>query len=163
MKTAVRGLLLVALGSPFVPTAARSQSKTTTLTVSTTTVTFASPTAADYVAGYLYASSNISATIKPTAGTTNDRNSLLYIRATSANLGGAKPVSNLEYQCTVGPAWTQMTTANVLITQNRTGVGGPNSPWSCILQFRIKLAWTSDLTGATFSATVVTTLKTTTP
>lgn len=161
MKTAMRCLLLVAFVSLFVSTAARSQS--TTLTVSATTVTFASPTAADYVAGYLYASPNISATIQPTTGTTNDRNSLLYIMTSSANLGGSKPVSNLEYKCTAGSTWTQMTTTNVLIAQNRTGVGGPNSPWSCILQFRIKLAWTSDLNGATFAATLVTTLTTTTP
>ncbi|HEY5085856.1 MAG TPA: hypothetical protein VII66_00730 [Gemmatimonadaceae bacterium] len=160
MRCVVGGLCIAAL---LAPSAARAQSKTTTLTVSATTVTFAAPAATDYVAGYLYAAPNITATVRATGGVVNDRNSLLYIRTSSANLGGSKPVSDLEYKCTTGPTWTQMTTTNVLIAQNRIGFGGPSNPWSCIVQFRIKLTWASDLTGATFAATVVTTLTTTTP
>ena len=160
MRCLARGLYVAGL---LIPTLTHAQSKTTTLTVSATTVTFAAPAAVDYNAGYLYASSNITATIQATGGTTNDRNSLLYIKTSSANLGGSKPVSELEYKCTTGSTWTQMTTGNVLIAQNRIGFGGPSNPWTCVLQFRLKLTWASDKAGATMAATVVTTLTTTTP
>lgn len=144
------------------PRAAMAQA-VTSLTISSITVSFPAPAAADYAAGYLYASPNTTATVQATIGAVNDRNSLLYIRSATGNLGGAKPISDLEYKCTTGSTWTQMSTTDALVAQNRMGVGGPNNPWTCALEFRIKLDWTVDVSGNTIAASLLTTLTTTTP
>src|SRR5689334_24311092 len=86
---------VIALG--FLATPLKAQNPKTDLTLGGATVTFPAPTATDYINGYVYSTTGVSYTIDATNGA-QSHTTTVSIRATSANLGGTKALSDLEWR-----------------------------------------------------------------
>ena len=152
-RSALAGLAWLALAAP----AARAQK--TTLTMSSTTITFATPTVADYTAGYLCAGVVL---FSGTADNTTHTDSL-FVRAItplttlpSTVAGETKLLSDFQFNidpagCGATSTWTSIpaqlsTPALVYVTppyRSQT-LTGP-------VYFRLLVTWASDLGGATYT------------
>ncbi|MGH7674998.1 MAG: hypothetical protein ACREMV_06980 [Gemmatimonadales bacterium] len=124
---------------------------------------FPAPTAADYTAGFVTDPAGVLFTVDATGGPANvTRTSIVSIRATSATLGGGKPIADLEWRRADVGVWTPMTTADAVVETRPIRRNNINDPWSNTLVLRIRLAWATDPPG-TYSSGLVLTLTVTTP
>src|SRR5690348_18478902 len=98
--SAIVALMLVA-----VPLSA--QNPKTDLTLGGSTVTFPAPTATDYVNGYVYSTTGVTYTINATNGATS-HTTTISLRATSANLGGSKPLTDLDWRRSDLASWNMI-------------------------------------------------------
>jgi len=131
--------------------------QTTTLTVSSTTLTYASPAVADYTAGFICAGS---VTVTATAAATSRRDSL-FVRLTSAaaipsNVAGVtKALSDFQWNtnaagCAATTGWAAVpgqTSAPALLGF-MTYV---NASFNRQVFFRLLLNWATDRGGATYT------------
>jgi hypothetical protein len=163
-RAAVVGCGFAALA--FIAAPLRAQLQTTTLTVTGgSTTTFAQPSLADYVTGYIDGAT-ISFTVALLNGPTNKTHTTtVEICATSATLGSGKPISKLMWQASGSSTWTAMTSscagavdpARTVATQ----VLGQNGSYSSTVKLRMILDWTD--TAASYGATVAMTVNVSTP
>jgi hypothetical protein len=134
--------------------------QSTTLALSGQTITFAAPTAADYIAGFANSATGVTFTVNATTGTS--RTTTVSIRSSSANLGGGKVIGDLQWRRSDLATWNSITTTNVQVEQRVAVRNGTNDPWNNTIFFRMLLSWTTDA-PATYSANYVITLSQTVP
>ena len=132
----------------------------TSLSVTGGTVAFPAPTAADYIAGYIDASTGATFTINSLNGLA--RTTTISIRSTSASLGGSKVIGDLEWRRSDLATWNSITLTDTQVEQRIVINKGLNDPWSNTIFFRMLLSWTSDA-PATYSANYQITLSQTVP
>jgi hypothetical protein len=124
------------------------------------TVAFPVPTAADYIAGFVDASTGATFTINSLNGLA--RTTTISIRSTSASLGGSKVIGDLQWRRSDLANWNSITLADAQVEQRIVINKGLNDPWSNTIFFRMLLSWTSD-GPATYSANYQITLSQTVP
>ncbi len=152
MSVSASGAVLLALVLFASPLAAQK----TTLTLANATVTFPAPTAADYINGYVDAATGVTFTLSG-AGPAGSRTTTVFIRATSASLGGGKALADLNWRRSDLATWNVITGTDAQIEQRVLVKGGLNDPWSNTIFFRMLLTWTTDA-PATYTANYVITL-----
>ena len=138
-----------------------AQNPKTQLSLSGGAITFPAPTATDYINGYVYSTGGVTYTLDATNGT-QSHTTTVSIRATSVNLGGSKPLGDLEWRRSDLAAWNTIGSADAQVEQKVMVRGSLNDPWSNTIFFRIKLSWTAD-PPATYSANYQITLSQTVP
>jgi hypothetical protein len=138
-----------------------ASAQNTTLTLSGATITFAAPTAADYIAGFANSATGVTFTIAATGGGTS-RTTTISIRSSSASLGNGKVIGNLQWRRSDLATWNSITTTNVAVEARQVFRGGLNDPWNNTIFFRMLLSWTTDAPN-TYSANYVITLSQVTP
>jgi hypothetical protein len=146
-------IALALLSSPLV-------AQKTTFTVTGGTVTFPTPTVADYINGYVDAASGVTFTINSQNGLA--RTTTVSIRASSADLGNGKVLGDLEWRRADLATWSGISVVDSQIEQRIVVNKGLNDPWSNTIFFRMLLDWTKDAPG-TYSANYVITLSQTVP
>ncbi|MDP9204290.1 MAG: hypothetical protein M3P12_02395 [Gemmatimonadota bacterium] len=146
-------LALVLLASPLA-------GQKTVLTVTGGTVTFAAPTAADYIAGFINSPTGVTFTIDAQTGIS--RTTTISIRSTSASLGSGKVIGDLQWRRSDLATWNSMTLTDAAVEQRIVIRNVSNDPWGNTLFFRMLLSWTSD-GPATYSANYQITLSQTVP
>lgn len=132
----------------------------TLLTLTGNTITFPAPTAADYAAGWINSATGVTFTVNAFTG--GSRTTMIAIRATSASLGGAKVIGDLQWRRSDLVTWNPITTTNVQVEQRVQVLNGANDPWSNTIFFRIVLNWATD-PPATYSANYAITITQTVP
>ena len=132
----------------------------TTLSVTGGTVAFPAPTATDYIAGFIDASTGATFTINSLNGLA--RTTTISIRSTSASLGGSKVIGDLQWRRSDLATWNSITLTDAQVEQRIVINKGLNDPWSNTIFFRMLLSWTSD-GPATYSANYQITLSQTVP
>ena len=132
----------------------------TILTVTGGAITFAAPTAADYIAGFIDASTGATFTLNAQTGTS--RTTTISIRSTSASLGNGKVIGDLEWRRSDLATWNSITLTDAQVEQRVVVKGVLNDPWSNTIFFRMKLAWATDAPG-TYSGNYQITLSQTVP
>ena len=132
----------------------------TSLSVTGGTVAFPAPTAADYIAGFVDASTGATFTINSLNGLA--RTTTISIRSTSASLGGSKVIGDLQWRRSDLATWNSITLTDTQVEQRIVINKGLNDPWSNTIFFRMLLSWTSDA-PATYSANYQITLSQTVP
>jgi len=132
----------------------------TTLSVTGGTVAFPVPTAADYIAGFVDASTGATFTINSLNGLA--RTTTISIRSTSASLGGSKVIGDLQWRRSDLATWNSITLTDAQVEQRIVINKGLNDPWGNTIFFRMLLNWTSD-GPATYSANYQITLSQTVP
>jgi hypothetical protein len=132
----------------------------TSLTVSGGTVTFPAPTATDYIAGFVNATSGVTFTVKSLNGV--QRTTTITIRSTSADLGNGKVIGDLQWRRSDLATWNSITLTDAQVEQRIVINRALNDPWSNTIFFRIVLDWTAD-GPATYSANYELTLSQTVP
>jgi len=146
---------VAALAVTIAPIAAHAQS--TRLSLSPSSLGFATPTLTDYANGYVCAGS-VTASLTVVSG--GNRNDALLIRLgqstaiiSSSPVGFTKPLADFQYStasdatCSTG-TWTSVPAS--------TGTGATvhasaRVPYSQIIYFRLKLTWTTDRGGVTYT------------
>ena len=135
-------------------------------TLSSTTIIFPTVTEADYDAGAVSASAPITVTFdarKNGGNQPNDqRTATISVRATSATLGGTKPIGDLQWQLNGVGGWTSLTTSNITVDSKPYIYNALNDPWTATVYFRTVLSWAND-PPASYAATLQFTLTVTTP
>jgi hypothetical protein len=127
----------------------------TTLMVTPGTLTFATPSVADFGNGYICAGSITVSTSQASGGPRNDS---IFVRATtvgpipSSPAGSTKPLSDFQ--------WTRSAAGCAATDVNWTSLPASNSapafvmvnatPFSTTIYFRLKLGWASDKGGVTY-------------
>jgi len=132
----------------------------TSLSVTGGTVAFPAPTAADYIAGYIDASTGATFTINSLNGV--PRTTTISIRSTSASLGTGKVIGDLQWRRSDLATWNSITLTDAQVEQRIVINKGLNDPWGNTIFFRMLLNWTSD-GPATYSANYQITLSQTVP
>lgn len=132
----------------------------TNLTLTGGSITFPTPTAADYIAGFVNSTSGVTFTIDAQNGAS--RTTTLSIRSTSANLGNGKVIGDLQWRRSDLATWNSITLTDVDVEQRVVVRNGLNDPWSNTIFFRMVLNWTSD-PPATYTANYQITLSQTVP
>lgn len=154
--SAAISLALSLLASPLA-----AQSPKTDLIVANATVTFATPTATDFVNGFVDASTGVTFTVDATNGTEPHTTTVL-IRSTSANLGNGKVIGDLQWRRSDLLVWNSITLTNAQVDQKLQIRNVLNDPWNNTIFFRMILNWTTD-GPATYSANYQITLSQTVP
>lgn len=147
-------IALLACAAP----AARAQS--TTLAITSGAITAATPTITDYTNGYVCAGS-VTWTATPIG---KKRSDTVFVRLTTsvpmpATVGGAKALADFEYNtsasgCAATTGWSPVP----LLTATPAPVGGifnSNAIFRGTTWFRLRLDWTKDLGGATYTLPAV--------
>jgi len=138
-----------------------AQNPKTQLTLGGGTVSFPAPTATDYINGYVYSTTGVTYTVDATNGAAS-HTTTITLRTTSANLGGAKPVTDLEWRRSDLATWNPISSTDTQVEQKIMIRGLLNDPWNNTIFFRMKLSWTAD-PPATYSANYQITLSQTVP
>ncbi|MEA2762200.1 MAG: hypothetical protein QOD47_1484 [Gemmatimonadaceae bacterium] len=164
MPCRVRGLLSAstsgAIALALVLFASPVAAQKTILTLAGATVTFAAPTAADYIAGYVDAATGVNFTLNAQTGAS--RTTTVAIRSSSATLGGGKLIGDLMWRRSDLATWNSITLTDVQVEQRVQVRNGSNDPWNNTIFFRMVLSWTADA-PATYSGNYVITLSQTVP
>jgi hypothetical protein len=141
-KLKIQFSLCVVLGMPVLTSSLRAQQ--TTLTLSGSAIVFPVRTAADYDGGYVTATSVVTFTVAAPFLQVLTRTTTVSIHASSASLGGGKPIGDLEWRRGDLSTWTPITGSAVTVeTRTLNPLLGTNNPWSNTIHFRIRLAWTA--------------------
>lgn len=132
----------------------------TILTLAGGTITFPSPTASDYIAGFVNAATGVTFTISAQTGTS--RTTTIAIRSSSANLGTGKVIGDLQWRRSDLTNWNSIALTNSQVEQRIVVRGVLNDPWTNTIFFRMILNWATDA-PATYSGNYVITLSQTVP
>ena len=151
-----RVALAIALALVASPLAAQK----TSLTVTGGTITFPSPTAADYIAGFINSTGGVTFTVNSQNGV--QRTTTITVRSTSADLGNGKMIGDLQWRRSDLATWNSITLTDAQVEQRIVINKVLNDPWSNTIFFRLVLNWTSD-GPATYSANYQLTLSQTVP
>jgi hypothetical protein len=155
-----RRITIAAISLALVLFASPLAAQKTSLTLTGGTITFAAPTAADYIAGFIDSGTGVTFTLNSTNGV--QRTTTVSIRSISANLGGGKVIGDLEWRRSDLATWNSITLTDAQVEQRIMINKGLNDPWSNTIFFRMKLAWATDA-PATYSGTYQITLSQTVP
>jgi hypothetical protein len=153
ITSAAVSLALVLLASPLA-------GQKTILTLTGGTITFAAPTAADYIAGHIDSGTGVTFTLNAQTGAS--RTTTVSIRSISANLGGGKVIGDLQWRRSDLATWNSITLTDAQVEQRVQVKNGLNDPWNNTIFFRMVLNWTTDA-PATYSGTYQITLSQTVP
>lgn len=156
LSVSTSAAILLALSLSASPIAAQK----TILTLAGGTITFPSPTASDYIAGFVSAATGVTYTISAQTGVS--RTTTIGIRSSSANLGGGKVIGDLQWRRSDLTNWNSITLTNAQVEQKIVIRSVLNDPWSNTIFFRMVLNWTTDA-PATYSGNYVITLSQTVP
>jgi hypothetical protein len=137
-----------------------AQTTKTKLTLAGGTFTFAAPTAADYIAGYVYSASGVTFTVTARIGIS--RTTTISIRSTSASLGNGKLIGDLQWRRSDLATWNSIALTDAQVEQRILVPGVLNDPWTNTVFFRMVLNWTTDA-PATYTANYQVTLSQTVP
>ncbi len=137
-----------------------AQSPKTILTLAGGTITFAAPTAADYIAGYVYSASGVTFSVTGQTGTS--RTTTISIRSTSTSLGNGKLIGDLQWRRSDLATWNSIALTDAQVEQRILVRGVLNDPWTNTVFFRMVLNWGTDA-PATYSANYQVTLSQTVP
>ncbi|HZF71937.1 MAG TPA: hypothetical protein VEZ51_00800 [Gemmatimonadaceae bacterium] len=151
-----RVALAIALALVASPLAAQK----TSLTVTGGTITFPSPTASDYIAGFVNSTGGVTFTVNSQNGV--QRTTTITVRSTSADLGNGKMIGDLQWRRSDLATWNSITLTDAQVEQRIVINKALNDPWSNTIFFRLVLNWTSD-GPATYSANYQVTLSQTVP
>jgi len=151
-----RVALAIALALVASPLAAQK----TSLTVTGGTITFPSPTASDYIAGFVNSTGGVTFTVNSQNGV--QRTTTITVRSTSADLGNGKMIGDLQWRRSDLATWNSITLTDAQVEQRIVINKALNDPWSNTIFFRLVLNWTSD-GPATYSANYQLTLSQTVP
>jgi hypothetical protein len=132
----------------------------TSLTLTGGTITFPTPTATDYINGYVNSTTGVLFTINATNG--GSRTTTISIRTTSPNLGGAKVIGDLQWRRSDLATWSSISLTDAQVEQRIAVSKGLNDPWSNTIFFRMILNWATDA-PATYSGSYTITLSQTVP
>jgi hypothetical protein len=152
----VCGLIVVAALAA--PRALAAQS--TTLTLTSNLLSFATPTLTDYAAGYVCAGA-VTASLAKTSGA--NHNDALLIRLGQATpiastpAGFDKPLADFQYSTDSDPTCSTGTWASVPAS-NATGAtvhASARVPYTQIIYFRLKVSWTTDRGGESYALPAV--------
>lgn len=141
-RSATAGKLFLLLGLVCFASPVAAQS--TTLALGGNTITFPAPTATDYVNGYVYSATGVLFTVDATSDAGQAMTTTVAIKSTSANLGNAKLLADLQWRRSDLATWNSITLANVNVESRSQTFNGANDPWSNTIFFRMKLTWTTD-------------------
>ena len=163
MNAWARHLLVATTLLPMLAGAAHAQK----LTLSTTAgnpVAFPTPTETDYDNGSVAATAALAFTLDLLGGggAGVNRHGILSIRASSAVMGGTKPIGALEWRRSDLATWNSLTTADVQVESRAMMKSTLNDPWSNSIFFRTLLSWAND-GPATYTPTIIITATLTTP
>ena len=150
----------VALAIALVLVASPLAAQKTSLTVTGGTITFPSPTAADYIAGFVNSTGGVTFTVNSQNGV--QRTTTITVRSTSADLGNGKMIGDLQWRRSDLATWNSITLTDAQVEQRIVINKALNDPWSNTIFFRLVLNWTSD-GPATYSANYQLTLSQTVP
>lgn len=161
LQRRVRGVSTsAAIAFALVAAASPLAAQKTSLTVTGGTITFPSPTAADYIAGFVNSTTGVTFNINSTNGV--QRTTTIAIRSTSASLGNGKVLGDLQWRRSDLATWSSITQTDAQVEQRIVVNKGLNDPWSNTVYFRMLLNWTSDA-PATYAANYQITLSQTVP
>ena len=132
----------------------------TILTLTGGAITFAAPTAADYIAGFINSGTGVAFNLAAQTGAS--RTTTVSIRSLSATLGGGKVIGNLQWRRSDLATWNSITLTDAQVEQRVQVRNGLNDPWGNTIFFRMILTWTTDA-PATYSGTYQLTLSQTVP
>jgi hypothetical protein len=132
--------LLLALA--LVPSSGIAQ-VTVTLTGVGGTITFHAPTAADYAAGSLEATTTMPFQIATSTEGTGPHKTSLHIRSSSSTLGNSKPVGHLEWRRADHSEWHAFTTSDAEVESWEAQGHPAGHTFSNTIHFRILLHWTN--------------------
>jgi hypothetical protein len=158
--------LLLLLG-----TAEAQAQKLTLLIPSGSPVAFPNATEADYDNATVNATTGSVTATAPLAysldllgggGGGVSRTGSLSIRASTATMGGTKPIGDLQWRRSDLGTWNDMTTTNVTVQSNTMVRNTTNDPYTNSIVFRVKLNWGTD-GPATYTPTIILTATLTTP
>ena len=138
-----------------------AQNPRTSLTLAGGTITFPSPTAADFVNGFVNSATGVTFTLDASAGNQSHTTTIL-LRSTSPNLGNGKILGDLQWRRSDLTTWNSITVTDAQVEQRVQVRNGLNDPWSNTIYFRMILNWTTD-PPATYSANYQITLAQTVP
>jgi len=150
----------VALAIALVLVASPLAAQKTSLTVTGGTITFPSPTASDYIAGFVNSTGGVTFTVNSQNGV--QRTTTITVRSTSADLGNGKMIGDLQWRRSDLATWNSITLTDAQVEQRIVINKALNDPWSNTIFFRLVLNWTSD-GPATYSANYQVTLSQTVP
>ena len=132
----------------------------TILTLASSAITFAAPTAADYIAGFINSGTGVTFTANAQTGAS--RTTTISIRSISTTLGGGKVIADLQWRRSDLATWNSITLTDAQVEQRVLVRNGLNDPWSNTIFFRMVLTWATDA-PATYSGTYQITLSQTVP
>ncbi|MGB7212996.1 MAG: hypothetical protein WBC97_10255 [Gemmatimonadales bacterium] len=157
------GCAVVVAASVLLPRAVAAQG-TMSLTVIGGPVAFTAPAAADFNAGSIASTGTLTYSVATSGGPKGtSHTSTVSIHATTGTLGGAKPVSDLQWgRADLVGTWNGLTTSDAQVEQRTIVRKGTNDPWSNSLNFRMLLSYANDVPGS-YSTGLVITLTVTTP
>jgi hypothetical protein len=164
MVRALRQLVSITVSATLVAlvtVASPAVAQKTNLTLSGGTITFPSPTASDYINGFVNSTTGVTYTLNATNGNQSHTTTVL-IRTTSANLGSGKSLGDLQWRRSDLSAWNSIGSTNAQVEQKIMIRSTLNDPWSNTIFFRMILDWTKDA-PATYSANYQITLSQTVP
>ena len=159
--TARRLLWSAALAALALPVVAGRAPAQIALTITGGPATFPAPTVTDYDAGYVANPAGLAFQLG-IAGAATNRTTTVSIRASSATLGGGKPVSDLEWRRADLGTWNQMSVSDAVIESRPVRKNTLNDPWGNTVFLRMRLTWANDA-PATYTTDLVVTLTVTTP
>ena len=155
-----RRITIAAISLALVLFASPLAAQKTILTVTGGTITFAAPTAADYIAGFIDSGTGVAFVLNAQTGAS--RTTTISIRSISATLGGGKVIGDLQWRRSDLATWNNITLTDAQVEQRVQVRNGLNDPWNNTIFFRMKLAWATDA-PATYSGTYQITLSQTVP
>ena len=132
----------------------------TGLTLTGGTITFPTPTAADYIAGFVNSTTGVTFTIDAQTGAS--RTTTVSIRSTSADLGSGKVIGDLQWRRSDLATWNSIGLTDAQVEQRVVIRNVVNDPWNNTIFFRMVLNWTTDA-PATYTANYQVTLSQTVP
>jgi len=125
-------------------------------------VSFDPPTAADYTAGSLESATPLPFQVVTTSEPSGSFTTKVYIRSSSATLGGGKAVGDMEWRRDDDPTWHALTTSDAIVESRVAEGASEGHTWSNTIHFRIALNWTTD-PPAIYTGNLVVTVSTTQP
>ena len=93
-----------------------------------------------------------------TATAGGSRTTTVFVRATSASLGGGKVLGDLQWRRSDLANWSAITSTDVQVEQRVMAKNGANDPWGNTIFFRMLLSWITDAPAA-YTANYVVTLS----
>jgi len=155
-----RWILLAVL---LTPSAGAAQITQVQLTLTGGPLSFGAPMASDLTAGKLESTTSLAysaqTSLEPAIGT---HTTTVYIRSSSATLGGGKTVGDMQWRRADDATWHTLTTSNVAVEAKTTSFSLQGHTFSNSIYFRVTLHWTGD-PPATYTGNLVLTLSTTQP
>jgi hypothetical protein len=144
-QVAVMALALVSVWAD--ASTVRAQVVRTTLTITDHTIAFASPTGADFLAGYIDGGAS-TFSIEATSGPAAQRTASVSIRCSGCPVSGPKALATLQWRRADLPTWNTLTTGYVEVEERIMWNDLFNDPWTNQVFWRFALDWLGDPPGA---------------